>query len=277
MKNIFLSSLKESFYLIWKNRFWFFVMFALEIIFFSVFGYANISYGAKVVESSKAIDEYLSKQNLDEVSVTKNILQQKSILGDDPLAISRNFNEMVKNLRMLLVYSFAVLVIFSSILWAFTYKIIHKVNFKKSMKIFFNVFIASLFCYGLIFAFFYSLSNISLMEAAEQVSNLFTKYVPFFIFSIILAYFMFILFSLCNETNLLNIVQKTLSIGIKKIHYIIGAYSIDILFFVLSIILFSYFLDRNLFLLLASIMLMIFSFVFGRIFLINVVEKVEKL
>ena len=272
-KNILLNSLTQSFSLIWKNKFWFFVLLALEIVFFSAFGYVNISYGTKIVESSKAIDDYLSQQQLDEVSVTENILQQKSILGDDPLSISRNFSEMVRNLRLLLIYSFIVLVLFTSILWAFTYRLIHKINIKKSMKNFVNIFIVALFCYGLIFAFFYSLSNISLTGAANEGSKLLTKYVPFFIFSIILVYFMFVAFSLLNEAKLQDIVQKTLSIGIKKIHYILAAYFINILFFAVSIALFGFFLEKNLFVLLISIMLMVFSFVFGRIFLINVVEK----
>src|SRR3989344_6210336 len=110
MKNLIFFSLNQSFSLIWKNKFWFFVLLALEIVFFSIFGYVNIAYGTKIVESSKAIDEYLNQQQLDEISVTGNILQQKSVLGDDPLSISRNFNEMVKNLRLLLAYSFIVIV-----------------------------------------------------------------------------------------------------------------------------------------------------------------------
>lgn len=275
MKTIIFSSLRQSFSVIWKNKFWFFVLMALEIVFFSAFGYVNMNYGTKIVENSKAIDEYLSQQKLDEVSVTENILQQKSILGNDPLSISRNFNEMVKNLRMLLIYIFILIVIFTSILWAFTYKLIHKINIKKSMKNFANIFIVALFCYGLIFAFFYSLSNISLTNAANEISQLFTKYIPFFIFSMILAYFMFIAFSLLNETKLSEIVQNTLKIGIKKIHYVLGAYLVNILLFAISIILFGFFLEKSLLILLIAIILLVFSFVFGRIFLINVVEKLQ--
>ena len=274
-KNILLAALTRSFSLIWKNKFWFFVLLALQIAFFSVFGFVNMAYGAKIVESSKAIDDYLSQQQLDEISVAENIMQQKSVLGSDPLSISRNFNEMVKNLRLLLAYSFIVIVFFTSILWAFTYKMIHKISFKKFMKNFAKIFVVSLFCYGLIFTFFYSLSNISLTNAANESSKLFTKYIPFFIFSVVLFYFMFIAFSLLNEAKLSEIVQKALKTGIRKIHYILGAYFINVLFFAISMVLFGFFLEKNLLVLLASMMLMVFSFVFGRIFLVNVAEKLQ--
>ena len=272
---IIFSSLKHSFSAIWKNKLWFFLLFALEIIFLAVFGYINTTYGIKIVESSKAIDEYISQQQLDEVSVAENILQQKSILGDNPLSISRNFNEIVRNFRLYLIYSFISLVIFTSASWAFTYRLIHKITLKNLIKNFTNALVISSFCYGLIFAFFYSLTNISLADA--EGTKLLAKYIPFFIFSLVLAYFMFVALSLLNNSKLSDIVQKTLRIGIKKIHYVLAAYFLNILFFIFSAFLFFYFLDRNLFLLLMSIFLMIFSLVLGRIFMVNVVEKIEKL
>jgi hypothetical protein len=118
------------------------------------------------------------------------------------------------------------------------------------------------------------MTNISLTGAAGEGVKLFKNYTFFFVFSIVLLYFMFIALSL-NETKLPETVRKTLRIGIKKIHYILGAYLINILFFIVSIISFAFFLEKNLFLLLVSVILMIFSFVFGRIFMVNVVEKLQ--
>ena len=105
---------------------------------------------------------------------------------------------------------------------------------------------------------------------------MFTKYVPFLIFSIVLAYFMFISLALIIKTELKNIVQATLKIGIKKIHYILSVYFVNIFLFGASIILLYYLLEKNLFVLLLSLILMIFSFVFGRILMISVVEKIDK-
>ena len=105
-KKIILGSLKESIALIWKNKSFFVFLFTLQVIFFIAFSLISYNYISKMVESQKAIEDYLSQQNLDEDAVTENILQQKGILGDDPLSISRNFNDTVKNFRIYLIYIF---------------------------------------------------------------------------------------------------------------------------------------------------------------------------
>ena len=274
-QNILLNSLKQSFSLIWKNKSLFILLFILQIIFFVLFFYINFTYQTKIIEHANAIFDYLSQQKLDDISVTENLLQQKSILGDDPLMISRNFNEIVKNFKLYLVYIFILLIFFISLNWTITNKMVFKIHFKKLTKIFLKILIVSLFYLGLIFLFLFSIINISITELAES-SKLLTKYVPFLIFSIILSYFMFVSLALTNKAELNNIVQKTLVIGIKKAHYVAAVYFINIFLFAVSIFFFYYFIEKNLFILLLSIVLMIFSFVFGRIFLINVVDRLEK-
>ncbi len=274
-KNIILNSIKESFSLIWKNKFIFFLLIILQIIFFAVFFYVNLTYQIKILEDVKAISDYLSQQNLDDVSVAANIQQQKNILGEDPLLISRNFNEIVKNFRLYLTYLFLILIFFISTGWAITNRLVYRINFKKLAKIFLKNLAVSLLYLGLIFLFFFSLLNITLSGVAAESSKLLTKYVPFLVFSMALVYFMFISISLLHNTGLKNIVQKTLMIGIKKAHYILAVCSINILLFAVSIILFYYFIEKNLFILLLSMLLIVFSFVFGRIFMVKVVGKLD--
>ena len=276
-KNIILNSLKQTFELIWKSKSLFFLLFVIQIIFFIVFSFISITYQTKILESTKAITEYLSKQKLDESSVASNILQQKNVLGDNPLSISRNFREIVKNFRFYLIYSFVLLVFFISISWTITNRIIHKNNYRKLTKYFLNIFVVLFFYLGLIFYFFFSLVNISFTDIGVDAAKLFTRYIPFLIFSIILAYFMFVSLSLLDNTTLKNIVQKTLRIGIKKAHYILAVYFINIFLFIVAAVLLFYFLEKNLFVLLLSLVLMILSFIFGRIFMVNVVGKLEKI
>jgi len=139
---------------------------------------------------------------MDDLSTASDILQQKNILGDDPLLISRNFDEIVKNFRLYLIYLFILLIVSISTFWTLTIKLIHKNNLKYSVKIFIKIFAISIFYLGLIFSFFYSLFNITFTEVAVEGTKIFTKYIPFLIFSIILAYFMFISLSLTNKTGL---------------------------------------------------------------------------
>src|SRR3989344_7271141 len=254
-KDIIFSSLKESFTLIWKSKPLFALLLILQIAFFVLFSMISYNYVPKMIEGQKAIEEYLSNIKFDEASVAANMLERKNILGDDPLLISRNFNEIVGNFRLYLIYIFILLVFSISVFWAITSKIIHKISLKQLTKIFLKIFIVALSYLGLIFIFFFSLLNVSLTGVAEESAKLLTKYVPFFIFSIILVYFMFVSISLLHETKLKNIVQETLKIGIKKIHYVLAAYLINIFLFIISIFLMYYFIERNLFILLVSIIL----------------------
>ena len=226
-----------------------------------------------MIENQNAIEEYMGNLKLDEISIAEEIMQQKNILGDDPLLISRNFDEIVKNFRLYLIYLFILLIVSISTFWTLTLKLIHKINFKYAVKIFIKIFAISIFYLGLIFSFFYSLFNITFTEVAVEGTKIFTKYIPFLLFSIILIYFMFISLALSYKTELKNIVQKTLVIGIKKAHHILTVYLINMLLFAVPLISLFYFIEKNLFVLLLSIILMIFGFVFGRAFLVNVVEK----
>lgn len=272
-QNILINSLKESFISIWKNKSLFFLLFLIQIIFFIILAALSYHYQSKIIESSNAIFDYVSKQKLDDATVAQNVLQQKNLLGDDPLSISRNFRDIVRNFRIYLAYVFIFLTIFLSVSWTLTNRLINKPNFKKLVKHLSKSLIILLFYLGLIFAFFYSLLGISITQIASESAQLVSKFVPFLIFSIVLIYFMFVSLSLLKNTELKNIIQRTLSVGIRKAHYIIAVYLVIIILLGLSIYLLLNFLEKNLFILLLSLLLMVFSFVFGRILMTNAVEK----
>lgn len=274
-KNIILNSLKESFISIWKNKLLFASLFALQIIFLAVFAIVNYNYQTRIIESSNAIFEYLGKQQLDEASISENLLQQKGILGDDPLMISRNFNEIIKNFRIYAAWIFALLAVFSSFFWALTNKFYKNINLKQLSTVFFRNLAVLLSYLGIIFLFFFSLLSISITQLTTEASKLFFKYLVFLAVSAILSYFMFVSLSLANRTGLKNIVQKTLFVGIKKAHYVLAAYSINIILFGILIVLAYYSLEISQLILFASLAMLISSFIFGRIFIVNVVGKLD--
>src|SRR3989344_2666096 len=135
-KDIIFSSLKESLSYIWKSKSLFSLLFILQIAFFALFSMISYNYVPKMIEGQKAIEEYLINIKFDEASVAANMLEQKNILGDDPLLISRNFNEIVGNFRLYLIYIFILLIFFISMSWAITCKIIKKISFKGLTTIF---------------------------------------------------------------------------------------------------------------------------------------------
>ena len=271
-KNIILSSLKESFSVIWKKKLLFLLIFFIQILFFSALFYISLVYQTKIYESTKAISDYMQQQQMDDMTVAKNIINQKNILGDDPLSISRNFNNVVLNFRLYLIFTFIVLTVFVPILWAMSEKFFNKIDWKHLIR---NLIVV--FSYLIvIFLFFYSITNISFTEAAMS-SGFALKYLIFFIASIILFYFMYISLSLARNNELKNIIPKTLSIGIRKIHYIFAVYFINLILIILSMTLITYFMETNFAVVLLAILLFMFSFIFGRIFMLNVVNKLEKL
>lgn len=272
-KNIIIASLRESFAAIKKNRLLFVFLIALEIIFLAAFFFINLAYQTKILENAKAIADYISQQQLDEASISLNMLQQKSILGDDPLSIRRNLDAILENFRLYLTYMFAVLAAFGAAGWAITHKLINATNFRHLIKDFFKILAILVFCLGLIFLFFFSLINISFASAAMDSAKLLAKYIPFLIFSAVLAYFMLVSAALAHRTELKSIVQKALSIGVRKAHYILGACFINLFLFAASLLLLYYSIEKNLFIALISIILLVFSFVFGRIFLVRVVGE----
>lgn len=277
-KNIIFSSLTESFSVIWKNKLWFLFLIIIQLAFFAAIFAISNKYLPPMLENAKAMLQYISDQKFDEASMAKRVLEQKNILGDDPAAITRYFNEVIKNFRLYLIYFFILTLFFSSILWAAAKKIIQKENFK-FIKYFRNIFPVMLFYLGLIFLFFYLSLNISFSEAVLQGPRIFIKYVPFLVFSAILAYFMFISIALASNNANKELVQKTLSIGIKKAHYVIAAYVINALFFFISISLMAYFIkdkSTNFFIVILSLVLFVLSFVFGRVFVISIVNKLEE-
>ncbi len=273
-KNVIFNSLKESFLLIQKNKLLFIFLCILQIIFFTIFSSLTFTYFPKIMNNVNEIVNYLNQQRLDEMSMTSNILQQKDILGEDPLSISRNFNEMLWNFRMYLIYLFIVFIVFISITWSLIHKMIYKNKFKSLIKIFIKIIIVSSIYLGLIFFLFISLINVTLLDLAES-TKLLTKLITFLFFSMLLLYFMFISISLLQNVKLRDVVQKTLFIGIKKIHYLFMVYFINIFLLALSIFLLLY-SDENIFLLFLSIVLLISTIVLGRIFLVTVVEKLNE-
>ena len=116
-KHIVTSSLKESFLLIKKNKRIFLLIFVLQILFFSLIIMANAYYVPKIVQSAEDTISYAEALNINPQTANIDILQKKNPLGDDPLLISRNYNEIIKNSLFLLLSVFAVFALVNGLVW----------------------------------------------------------------------------------------------------------------------------------------------------------------
>src|SRR3989338_144913 len=274
-KNIILNSFFKSFADIWKNKSAFLLLFILQILFFWSLFSTSVKYQTRILEDSQAISDYLSRQKLDEISIAQNVMQQKDILGEDPLLIGRHFNEIAKNFRAYLAIFFISLAAFLSFAWSWANKLTGKMKFNELNRLFTRNLVIALLYLTLMFLFFYSLFNIPIAQAADV--GIFAKYVPFLIAAPIMAYFMLVSLSLPYSIRLNKILQRTLSIGIKKAHYVLSAHFINIILLAIPIILLYYFFEENLPILILSLAAIVFSFVFGKIFMVNIVEKLGNL
>ncbi|MEK6943591.1 MAG: hypothetical protein AABX00_06005 [Nanoarchaeota archaeon] len=270
MPSIIFSSLKESFSAFFKYKKIVLILFVLQIILLVSLSYVNMAYGTKIIENQQEIFDYLSKLELDESKIADNILQQKNLLGDDPLSISRNFNDMKYNLRIYMAWFFFLLLIFMSYCWTLSHKTANPKQ-KSFSKIFFITF-SYLAIMLLLFLWIFS---ISLSEITSESTQFFSKYILLFAFILVLAYFMFISLALAGKTELKHILEKTLVVGIRKAHYIIAAYSINILFFVLFGFLLLYSIEKSFIVVFFSIFLIIINFIFSRIFIINMIRRLD--
>ena len=270
-----LDSLKESLNLIWKNNVWFLFLFILQIVFIATLSIVSYNYQLRIVEHSNAISEYISNLNLDEAAVADNFLQQKSILGDDPLMINREFNEILKNIRLMLVSLFLVMVFFMSLGWTLANKAMHKIGFRQLLGLYSRILVILSLCLGLIFTFFYFLLNLSLSQKSLEPAMLLPKYLLFFIFSLVLLHFMETALSLAHKTGFGSMIQDAFFAGIRKFHYALGVYSINFLFLLASALVFINFYENSIIALFASTMLFVFGIVFGRFFMIKTFEKID--
>ncbi len=274
-RNIIINSLHESLKSIWKSKLLFLLLFVIQIAFLIIFSAINLNYQTKILGNLQSISEYMGKLSLDEASFSSSILQQKNILGEDPLFISRNFNEILKSFRLYLLYVFLFFIFSAALNWALAKSLKHKAGFKEMIEAYLKELMILAFYLGLIFAFFYSILNISMAQMVNEGTKLSIKYIPFLIFALALCYFLFISLSISHKSRLNGIVNKTLVIGIKKAHYVLTVYFINILLFSTSLALSLYFIEISPIALFLSIALMVFSLIFGRIFMINVVEKLD--
>jgi len=272
--NIFLNSLNQSFAALWRNKSKALILFILQILFFGLILFIGI-YQVRMIESAKAMSDYLSGQQLDDVTIANKILEQQDILGDNPELIGQSYDSIIRNFRIFLLYFFIAAIAFMSLAWALASRFDANLN-SGFWKTFLRNVAILLVSLGLIGAFFLMILNIPFSEAAFQGSKILVKYASFLLFSIIIMYFVFISLSLAWKYGLNEIMIKSLQIGIKKANYIISAYILVFILIILSLYLVFYLIDINFFASTIALISFIFSFVFGRMLVFNIVNRLDK-
>lgn len=276
-KHIVIISSKESFLLIKKNKMVFLLIFVLQILFFSLVIMANAYYMPQILQSTKNAIDYAEALNINPQAANIDILQKKNPLGDDPLLISRNYNEIIKNSLFLLLSVFAIFALIDGLVWYLAS------NIGKSKKLFslkdvlsylLGFFIVALVSSAFLYIFAYNLVNIAFS------SFLSVKPVDFILLLLVAAtaiYFTYIAIPILSKIKLRNLAKSSFSIGTKNFIPVIMSYLIILILMIASLFLIFYLIELNLFLLLIAVLLSIFVFAWAKIYFSVVIKKLSGL
>tara|TARA_Y100000310_G_scaffold335839_1_gene418871 strand:- start:187 stop:1050 length:864 start_codon:yes stop_codon:yes gene_type:complete len=278
------TSIKESFLVIPKNKKIFTLVFVLQILFFLSILVVSSYYTSKILENTEDIIDYTETLNLNIEQAKFDILQQKNPLGEDPLLISRNYEEMKKNSLFLLLSVFIIFVIINGLIWYLTS------NFQEKNKKVFSIkniitylskfLIISLILSSSLFILVYNFLNISF---SSFLSTKPMNFIPLIIIAIITIYFSYIAIPLLSKKEqkkksyeqFKKFIKNVLSIGTKKFIPIIISYLIILSLIALPLVLIFYSIELNLMLLFIEIILLLFIFVWIKIFFVIVVKKLS--
>lgn len=287
------TSLKESFLAISKNKKIFTLAFILQILFFLSILMVNFYYTSKILESTKDIIDYTETLNLDIEKAKFDILQQKNPLGEDPLLISRNYEEMKKNSLFLLFSVFMIFTIINGLIWYFASNIPEKnkklFSIKNILAYLSRFFIISLVLSLSLFIFAYNLLNISF---SSFLSTKPINFIPLIIIAVMTIYFAYIAVPLLNKTKFKEegrenskkefyeqfkkFIKNILSIGTKSFIPLMISYLIILILITLPLLLIFYSVELNLMLLFIELILLLFIFVWSKIFFVIIVKKLSR-
>jgi len=212
--------------------------------------------------------------NLDTESARLDILQQKNPLGEDPLLISTNYNEIKTNIAFLLFFIFVIFVITNGLIWYLTSNLANKNLFssKNIISYLSRFFLVSLTLSLFMFFLAYNLIKI-LFSNFLQTKPL--NFIPFLMITIIAIYFIYIAIPILNKAKFKEIITKTFRIGIKNFIPVFISYFIILILISMSSLLIFYLIELNLTLLLLSLILFLLVFSWTKIYLSIIIKKLN--
>jgi len=276
-KHIVISSLKESFLLIKKNKRIFLLIFVLQILFFSLVIMANAYYMPRILQSTQEAIDYAESLNINSDTANIGILQKKNPLGEDPLLISRNYNEIIKNSLFLLLSVFAIFALINGLVWYFASNIKKSKNLfslKNLLSYLLWFFVVALVLSAFLYIFAYSLVNIA-FSSYLPVKPI--NFVPLLLITAIAAYYIYISIPILDKIKLRSLAKSSFSIGTKNFIPITISYLIILILIIACLFLIFYLIELNLFLLLIAVLLCIFVFAWSKIYFAVVVKKLSGL
>ncbi|MBI2208230.1 hypothetical protein HYU50_01940 [Candidatus Woesearchaeota archaeon] len=277
-KHIVISSLKESFLLIKKNKKVFLLVFILQVLFFLLIVMVNVYHMPQILQSAKDAIDYAEALNINPQTANIDMLQKKNPLGEDPLLISRNYDLIIKNSFYLLFSIFLIFVVINGLIWYFSSNINEKgknlFSLKNILRYLSRFFIIAIILSVPLYFFAYALVKTSFSSFLSAKP---ADFVPLLLIAAIAIYFIYISIPILDKIKFKSLAKKLFSIGTKNFIPVIISYLIILILIMASLFLIFYLIELNLFLLLIAVLLSIFVFAWAKIYFSVVVKKLSGL
>ncbi len=270
-----IDSLKKTISIMREKKLLLLVIVLLQILFFFGLGFVSyINIIPAMAHASRAI-EYFEKVGKD---IGKNESQGMfGYLGDNPMIVYDNYRKMIGYLRNMGVWFLVLFLFIDGFIWTLSNRVVRKRTIiKKRLKGFVISFLR-LFLLGLILAFIVYVTFLelyrSLWSGAGFASIGYLSITGIFI--LFIFYFFLIGFCLIDR-RFKEILRLMFLIGFYRFPYVLLVYLINLVVVIGSGILLYFSIEKRIFVIIACIIVFVFSFVFTRLFLIVVINSLAR-
>ena len=218
------------------------------------------------MDSASVIVETLENQELTDEDVAMDFLQQQSLM-EGSFALYNASKEVTKNVGILVALVLIIYVSLGGLIWSLTDQLLNK---KKPKQ-----FLAYIAKFALITVICGLLTFIILMLAGSRLKEELSFNYLWLILLVFVFYFVFISYSLIGKLKLKDLAKQTFLIGIKKAHYILLAYTTNILAIFLFGFIMYLLIEGFILLLTIAMILFILVYVWARLFLVIFIDNIK--
>lgn len=268
MANIIKQSIKKLFFCIRNNKKIFLCILILQAFFIASLLYINLLYLMPIITKSMEINELLERENLDDKSISINLIQQKPTL-ENAMLIGQNYIIIKDKLKYLIIFSTAAYIIINSLIWHFSISLTEDSSSLRSIVKNFFIYFYRFFILNLGF-----LILLFLMLIPNENSE--KNYYLIIIVSVILIYFLYVGNTLLSKIKIKDIHKKIFKIAILKVHFVFFAILIIIAinFGAFGLLFFS--IEYNIYLMILSTLVVLIIIVLSRLFFILFVNELRQ-
>jgi|GEM_PF-3893413 len=269
MLELIINALKRTWAAIVKNKAIFLILFAIQMVFFVGFFASQAYIQPKAMELSLQMADYLNNLNSIDTNST-----MPSFLGNDPLMLYRNSQQITNLILMDILVCLGLLLLVANVMWLLSI-MIGDVEIKSMPKAYLRfIGVGLMYLVPYIIIFYLCVKEIVIPSAdSDAIINLVTAFL--IVVTAVVAYFMIISFALAHN-SFRNIFKRTFSIGTRRAHIVLVSYLISALLIGLSGFLLYLSLEMHIILFLILVALLIFAVVISRIFIAATINEIEK-